>query len=101
MQFQVQRPTFQSDYSKCFGMFSECSPNDEESVKLYEDPDNCAAFFECSHGVAYLFECSTGLYFNVDLQICDFATDVDCGTRPIPTPKPVTTTSGTTPGPVP
>ncbi|ENN72237.1 hypothetical protein D910_01719 [Dendroctonus ponderosae] len=68
----------------------ECATEDEDDVKIYEDPDNCAAFYECSHGVAYLFECSVGLYFNVELQVCDFSNDVDCGTRPIlPTTKSV------------
>jgi len=67
--------------------FPECVSSDDDEdglAELYEDPDNCGAFYECSHGIAYEMFCSEGLMYNTELEVCDYARNVDCGTRPVP-----------------
>jgi len=39
---------------------------------LIPDPDNCASFFHCSHGVAYQKCCPPGLAWNATEKICDY-----------------------------
>lgn len=46
-------------------------------------PDNCAEFYHCSEGVAYLKTCPQGLLFNINLDSCDHPGNVDCGDRKI------------------
>lgn len=75
--------------------FEECSSSDDNEegyAEIHADPDNCGAYYECAHGIAYEELCPDGLMYNTELQVCDYAKDVDCGTRPV-TPIPVTETT--------
>lgn len=76
-------------FSTCF---KECSSSDDDQegyAEIHADPDNCGAYYECAHGVAYEELCPDGLLYNTLLQVCDYAKNVDCGTRPV-TPTPFT-----------
>ncbi|KPM02161.1 Chitin binding Peritrophin-A domain containing protein 1 [Sarcoptes scabiei] len=44
----------------------------------YRDPDNCAAYYICSFGIASKRNCSRGLYFSERLQTCDWSANVPC-----------------------
>ena len=69
--------------------------------KFYRNPDReptymfstreCSKYFLCIEGEVYHFECSTGLYFDVNRQICDFKSAVfNCNvTDEVTTPKPL------------
>jgi len=46
-------------------------------------PTSCSEFYECVHGVAYLFQCPNmteggRLYFDSELQRCNWPSEVDC-----------------------
>ena len=61
-------------------------------------PQDCTLFFTCDHGLPYLHECPHELYFNTELNVCDFPASVDCDVDPTlvcgaPTFPPSTTTT--------
>ncbi|ENN73516.1 hypothetical protein D910_06803 [Dendroctonus ponderosae] len=56
---------------------------------LFEDPDDCGAFYECAYGKAFQFKCQQGLYYDDSLKRCDYPSEVACGTRPTTTVSPV------------
>lgn len=75
-----------------YAAIPECSTSDDDQesyAEIHADPDNCGAYYECAHGIAYEELCPDGLLYNTVLQVCDYAENVDCGTRPV-TPTPFT-----------
>jgi len=52
----------------------ECS---QGSIYL-PHPSDCSKFFHCSNGEAQEKECQAGLYFNPNINVCDFPINVDC-----------------------
>ncbi len=58
--------------------------------ELYPNPVDCQLFHQCSNGVLYDFSCPEGLYFNPDLSVCDYPSNVNC-------PVPTSSTPSTTP----
>ncbi|XP_071860834.1 uncharacterized protein [Bombus fervidus] len=55
----------------------EC-PSNQEDVVLIPNPNDCASYYSCDGGVAYLMNCSVGLLFNPELRVCDWADNVTC-----------------------
>ena len=57
----------------------ECPPPGERNdTVLLPDPTNCSNFFSCSNGVPILMHCPDGLYFNDELDVCDWPQDAGC-----------------------
>lgn len=55
----------------------EC-PSNQDDVVLVPNPNDCASYYACDGGVAYLMNCSAGLLFNPELRVCDWADNVTC-----------------------
>jgi len=53
----------------------------------FPDPDNCAFFYQCSHGCAERVECQVGFLYDVNHHYCNYADQVDCGNRPCVDPQ--------------
>ncbi|CAL8144543.1 unnamed protein product [Orchesella dallaii] len=51
---------------------------------LYPDSEDCSSYYRCVHGVSYHYTCANPLLFNIKSEECDFRSNVDCGSRPIP-----------------
>ncbi len=41
-------------------------------------PGSCPDFYSCSNGVPILMHCPDGLYFNDELDVCDWPRNVSC-----------------------
>ncbi|XP_066138881.1 uncharacterized protein [Euwallacea fornicatus] len=67
-----------------------CPDTDPSNPVFFDDPDDCGAFYECSNQEAVHFQCSPGTYFDESKDTCEWAENVDCGTRPT-TPQPDST----------
>jgi len=49
-----------------------------ENERYIAHPFDCTKFFHCSNGISHLQECPSGLYFNPELNVCDYPRNVDC-----------------------
>ncbi|XP_012223801.2 uncharacterized protein [Linepithema humile] len=58
----------------------------------YESPASCANYLNCWDDVVIEQTCPAGLLFNAITGYCDFASNVNCGNRAPPTPKPALAT---------
>ncbi len=45
---------------------------------LLPNPADCSSFYSCNNGVAILMHCPDGLYFNDELEVCDWPQNVNC-----------------------
>jgi hypothetical protein len=54
-----------------------CPFPDPSSPVFFPHPNNCQWFFHCSDGVAYCKKCPADLYWNVDLNTCDYEYYID------------------------
>ena len=76
----------------------EC-PEGSNGQKI-ASPTSCTEFYVCLLGVPYLFMCpntTTGqLYFDPELEVCNWPWDVDCNITSTSTPRPTTTSKVTT-----
>ncbi|KAK2584334.1 hypothetical protein KPH14_006725 [Odynerus spinipes] len=54
----------------------------------FPSPRSCANYLNCWDDVVIEQTCPNGLLFNDYTNFCDFPYNVNCGTRPLPTPKP-------------
>nr|XP_053629650.1 uncharacterized protein LOC128686664 [Cherax quadricarinatus] len=80
----------------CDDAISDQCPAEDGPDPLYiAVPENCQEYCECSQGTAYLFECGEDTLFDDVLKECNWATHVNCGSRPIPGSSTSTTTTTT------
>lgn len=49
---------------------------------FYPDAINCGQFYICSWSIPYHFDCPVGTVWNIELTVCDWPFNVNCGTRP-------------------
>jgi hypothetical protein len=54
-----------------------CPPEDGDMPVYFPDED-CTKFWECSNGVAKLLTCPDKKYFNPELNVCDWESNVQC-----------------------
>ncbi|KAF2895990.1 hypothetical protein ILUMI_10190 [Ignelater luminosus] len=52
----------------------------EDDIMLPHDSD-CSKYFQCSHGKVHEKDCPTGLYFNQNINRCDWPSNVNCTTE--------------------
>lgn len=46
---------------------------------FFRDPNNCKVYFHCSNGQAYKSVCNSGLVFDSEMNVCNWADQVsDC-----------------------
>uniref|UniRef100_A0A0B7B1V9 Chitin-binding type-2 domain-containing protein n=1 Tax=Arion vulgaris TaxID=1028688 RepID=A0A0B7B1V9_9EUPU len=48
---------------------------------FYSDPDDCTRFYTCILKITYYYTCPAGLFFNVDINVCDWPQNVNCVSR--------------------
>jgi hypothetical protein len=66
------------------GPVPECPFPDPPLSVFFPHPSDCHWFYHCSNGVAFCAECPFGLYWNVDLETCDYAREADCADPFVP-----------------
>ncbi|XP_076626723.1 uncharacterized protein LOC143344495 [Colletes latitarsis] len=54
----------------------------------FPSPKSCVNYLNCWDGVVIEQSCPDGLLFNAVNLVCDYDYNVNCGGRPLPTPKP-------------
>ncbi len=55
------------------GPEGKCPEDDPlDHTVLLPNPEDCSSFFSCSNGVPILMHCPDGLYFNDELDVCDW-----------------------------
>ncbi|XP_033323125.2 uncharacterized protein LOC117218688 [Megalopta genalis] len=59
-----------------------------ESRGQFPSSKSCANYLNCWDGVVIEQTCPDGLLFNSVSLVCDYDYNVNCGNRPVPTPKP-------------
>ncbi len=57
----------------------KCPPPEKvlDHTVLIPNTADCSTYFSCSNGVAILLYCPDGLYFNAELNLCDWPRNVD------------------------
>ncbi|KAK8748307.1 hypothetical protein OTU49_016064, partial [Cherax quadricarinatus] len=70
------------DEVECPQEISDLCPGNTDYPVYFPYPDDCGAFCECSGTTAFYLHCKPGLFFNENLNVCDWPQNVDCGTRP-------------------
>lgn len=78
-------PTQKTTTTKKPGVTPEVPFDCPEPEGLFEDPEDCAAYYQCYAGTSWHHYCSVNLYFNPVNDVCDYLAQVDCGDRPIHT----------------
>nr|XP_022900905.1 probable chitinase 10 [Onthophagus taurus] len=64
---------------------------------FHAHPEDCGRYCKCdNYGTVHDMPCPAGLYFNTELNVCDWPENVGCNGGPITTPKPTTTDETTT-----
>ncbi|XP_059082843.1 peritrophin-1-like [Tigriopus californicus] len=66
-----------SDLTTQVGEAPDC--RDQPEGTHFPDPFDCARFWTCTNDGPILNVCPDGLFFNIDLEACDFEENVDCG----------------------
>ncbi|CAG9770912.1 unnamed protein product [Ceutorhynchus assimilis] len=59
-----------------------CPAKDPAVPVFFEDPKDCASFYECSNGKPVHLECAPQTYFDPTIGRCNWSGKVDCGDRP-------------------
>ena len=49
---------------------------------FFAHPNDCSQFYRCHGATSYFFNCPTGLYFNPDILVCDWPSNVQCSSPP-------------------
>ncbi|GJQ76562.1 hypothetical protein Trydic_g2259 [Trypoxylus dichotomus] len=56
-----------------------CPEENEEYVTFLTDSNDCTIFYKCETGVPYQYQCPSPLYFNPEINVCDWPEQVECG----------------------
>jgi len=72
-------------------IISQCVDGD-----YYSNETDCGAFYQCSNGELIEQRCPGVLYFNPELNVCDYPENVECGGTIEPTTTRRSTTATTT-----
>ncbi|KAK7070245.1 hypothetical protein SK128_000873 [Halocaridina rubra] len=70
----------------CPSEVSNGCPYPQGQIPVYfAHPNDCSKFCECGmEGIAWEVQCMPGLLWNDGVQTCDWASNVNCGDRPVP-----------------
>lgn len=73
----------------CVLSHQSCPPNSD----FLPDPEDCAAFFQCTNGEKHRIICPQGLVFNTLAKYCDWPDNVNCDAKPQVSTTTTTSTS--------
>ncbi|XP_042870485.1 peritrophin-1-like [Penaeus japonicus] len=62
----------------------QCPTYDGDFPTFFAHPDDCSKGCECSKGTAFEVQCQPGLLWDDTVDVCNWANQVNCGSRPLP-----------------
>ncbi|XP_042240874.1 cell wall protein SED1-like [Homarus americanus] len=57
---------------------AQCPVPQSKNATLLPNPDDCATYYACSWGVAYLMHCPGELLFDINLHVCTWSWQAHC-----------------------
>ena len=60
----------------------ECPEGQENEISFLPSPVDCSKYYVCVHSEPVEMNCPEGLWFNSELNVCDFSENVACGGIP-------------------
>ena len=57
----------------------ECPEGQENEISFLPSPVDCSKYYVCANSEAIEMNCPEGLWFNSELNVCDFSENVKCG----------------------
>ena len=57
----------------------ECPEGQDHEISFLPSPIDCSKYYVCVHSEPIEMECPAGLWFNNELNVCDFPDNVVCG----------------------
>ena len=57
----------------------ECPEGQDNEISFLPSPVDCSKYYVCVHSEPIEMECPAGLWFNNELNVCDFPDNVVCG----------------------
>ncbi|CAL4068136.1 unnamed protein product, partial [Meganyctiphanes norvegica] len=67
-----------TDRTYALSGFPKCPANSESVLVLLPDPYDCGSYYMCAAQGPIHMLCPAGLYFNPDVQVCDYPQNVNC-----------------------
>ncbi|MDK2413356.1 carbohydrate-binding module family 14 protein, partial [Aphanizomenon sp. 202] len=78
------RPCCAEEFTPCPDEVSaKCPAVDGDFPTFFAHPDDCSKGCECSKGKAWVIQCQEGLLWDDTVSVCNWASQVDCGSRPL------------------
>ena len=56
----------------------ECPEEQESEISFLPSPVDCSKFYVCTHNGPFEMNCPEGLWFNTELNVCDYPENVVC-----------------------
>ena len=57
----------------------ECPDSQDDEISFVPSPVDCSKYYVCVQSEAIEMDCPEGLWFNNELNVCDFPENVACG----------------------
>ena len=57
----------------------ECPEGQESKISFLPSPVDCSKYYVCANSEPIEMNCPEGLWFNSELNVCDFSENVACG----------------------
>ena len=57
----------------------ECPEGNDNEISFLPSPIDCSKYYVCVHSEPIEMQCPEGLWFNNELNVCDFPDNVVCG----------------------
>ncbi|XP_069992651.1 peritrophin-1 [Penaeus vannamei] len=81
----ASRPGAAQVFTPCpYEVSVKCPAVDGDFPTFFAHPDDCSKGCECSKGIALEVQCQFGLLWDDTVSVCNWAYQVDCGSRPLP-----------------
>ncbi|XP_063593945.1 peritrophin-1-like [Penaeus indicus] len=79
------RPCSAQVFTPCpYEVSAKCPAVDGVFPTFFAHPDDCSKGCECSKGTALEIQCQSGLLWDETVSVCNWASQVNCGSRPLP-----------------
>ena len=61
----------------------ECPTSQGDEISFVPSPVDCSKYYVCVHSEPVEMNCPEGLWFDRELNVCDFPANVNCAGKPI------------------